>query len=254
MSADDVGGHIEDPQTLNLYNYVGNNPLSRTDPSGHDFWQSCQEQSKTCGYQNIGTDTDGNPINLLVSGTTNSNGRFAATVITSASLSTEGSGNTAVVNGDGVLITTGTGTSSQQTGQGIFISGTQSADIQGKGTGWDQFSFHIDSNDVAHGSLTSGTATYLGQGGHEGMVNAIKSMALGENIGPFSYITDSHDPYHPGATNYRFTPGDYPNLLNYGFSPHFPVPATGTTVPHFHVDSGTGVSHLMCATKGWGCY
>jgi RHS repeat-associated protein len=26
---------LGDPQTLNLYSYVGNNPLSRTDPSGH---------------------------------------------------------------------------------------------------------------------------------------------------------------------------------------------------------------------------
>ena len=151
MSPDDVGGHLEDPQTLNLYSYVGNNPLSRTDPSGHDFYQSCQTQSATCGSQVIGKDVNGKDVSQLVSGTTDSNGKFSGTVITSASLSQAGSGNTAAVNGNGVQITTGTGTSNQQTGQGIFIANTPAADIQGQGAGWNQFSFHIDGNDIAHG-------------------------------------------------------------------------------------------------------
>ena len=86
MSPDNFGGHLEDPQTLNKYAYAGNNPLRYTDPSGHDFWQSCNEVGKTCGNQNIGTGTDGKPINQLVSGTTDANGKFTATVITSASL------------------------------------------------------------------------------------------------------------------------------------------------------------------------
>ena len=72
MSPDDFGGHLEDPQTLNKYAYVGNNPLRYTDPSGHDFYQSCGQQSATSGSQQIGTGTDGKPINQLVSGTTDS--------------------------------------------------------------------------------------------------------------------------------------------------------------------------------------
>jgi RHS repeat-associated protein len=34
MSPDPMGGHPEDPQTLNKYSYVANNPLIRTDPTG----------------------------------------------------------------------------------------------------------------------------------------------------------------------------------------------------------------------------
>ena len=130
ISPDDVGGHLEDPQTLNLYSYVGNNPLSRTDPSGHDFWQSCGTASATCGSQVIGKDVNGKDVSQLVSGTTTGN-KFTATVITSASLSDSNSGNTAAVNGSGVQVTTGTGGTNQQTGQGIFIANTPAASIQG---------------------------------------------------------------------------------------------------------------------------
>ena len=200
MSPDDFGGHLEDPQTLNKYAYAGNNPLRYTDPGGHDFWQSCATASATCGNQVIGKGTDGKDITQLVSGTTDSNGKFTATVVTSASLGQAGSGNTAAVNGSGVQITTGTGTSSQQTGQGIFIANTPAADIQGQGTGWNQFSFHIDSNDVAHGVVDSGTATYNGSGGHQGMLDAINSMKAGSN-GPWQYPGEDHyNGFHPGAT------------------------------------------------------
>jgi len=212
LSPDDVGGHLEDPQTLNLYSYVANNPLSRTDPTGHDFWQSCDKASSTCGNQQIGTDSNGNAINHLVSGTTDDNGKFTATVVTSASLGQAGSGNTAAVNGSGVMITTGTGTSN------------------------------------------SGEANYNGSGGYQGMVNTIKSMTA-DGHGPFHYPEEAFgNPFHPGATNYRFSTGGHPDLFNYGPSPHFPVPTSGTSVPDFHIDSGTGPSHLTCATMGMGCY
>jgi hypothetical protein len=254
MSPDDVGGHLEDPQTLNLYSYVANNPLSRTDPSGHDFWQSCDKASTTCGNQVIGKDAKGNDINHLVSGTTDSNGKFNATVITSASLGQSGSGNTAAVNGTGVMITTGTGTSSQQTGQGIFIANTPAADIKGQGAGWNQFSFHIDSNDVLHGALTSGTANYIGTGGHDGMVNAINSMTANGH-GPWHYPgEDYYNIFHLGDTNIRFSTGADPVHVNYGPSPHFPVPSSGASVPHFHVDSRTGPGHVTCAVRGIDCF
>src|SRR5258708_21274446 len=34
MSPDPLGGSLTDPQTLNKYNYVRNNPLNLTDPTG----------------------------------------------------------------------------------------------------------------------------------------------------------------------------------------------------------------------------
>jgi RHS repeat-associated protein len=38
MSPDPMGGHYGDPQTLNRYAYVRNNPLRFTDPTGLDFY------------------------------------------------------------------------------------------------------------------------------------------------------------------------------------------------------------------------
>ena len=37
--------NLEYPQTLNLYSYAGNNPLSRTDPDGH-FWKELWNKMK----------------------------------------------------------------------------------------------------------------------------------------------------------------------------------------------------------------
>jgi len=48
MTPDPLGGHLTDPQTLNKYAYVRNNPVTLTDPTGLDIWLKCSGESETC--------------------------------------------------------------------------------------------------------------------------------------------------------------------------------------------------------------
>ncbi len=55
LSPDSMGVSLGNPQTLNRYAYVGNNPLNHTDPTGHCGGPSGDD----CGPNNRPTPLDG---------------------------------------------------------------------------------------------------------------------------------------------------------------------------------------------------
>lgn len=220
--------------------------MSLTDPTGLDFYLSCQQQNNTCGK-----DAAGNLVQGTTTTTTDANGNttstFNPTVITSASLQDSNSGNTATVNQNGVQITTANGTA-----EGIFINNTPAAQIQGSGD-LAGFTFNVNSSDEKIGTLDAGTYTY------EGSRNQADVMKVLTDRGAFSYPGENSigNPWHPGDFNFRFSSGAHPELFDYGPSPHILIPEDPrATVPvgpgytsDFHVDSHTGSArHGACAS------
>jgi RHS repeat-associated protein len=53
---------MDNPQSFNLYSYVRNNPLSATDPDGHDYYLQGGSQ---CGQNNIECDQQGYVLNAF---------------------------------------------------------------------------------------------------------------------------------------------------------------------------------------------
>lgn len=139
LSPDPLGGHLENPQSLNKYAYALNNPLTNTDPTGLDSYLSCthtNSNGSTCQQETVGYDKNGDAQKAWVQGKSDDNGKFTATLIGNDAKGnlvdkTTGTGAyTASVNGGGVQFSNNGG---QTSSTGVFVNGTPQTNFSDAG-------------------------------------------------------------------------------------------------------------------------
>jgi len=220
MTPDIMGGHVEDPQTLNRYAYARNNPTSLTDPTGLDSYLSCtqtKDNASTCQSQTVGYDKNGNAQTATVQGVTGDNG-FTATLIGNQNADgtgplvdkTTGTGTyTASANGSGVQFSNNGGQSSST---GVFVNGTPQTTFQdagfANGNALSGFTFTLTNSKLEAGQTEAGT--FFGIGNRSQVERAIEAAG-------FKYHLLGLD---RGFDEYR-SPGD---------------PNTGANSGHFNVN------------------
>jgi RHS repeat-associated protein len=172
MSPDPLAGHVEDPQTLNRYTYVRNNPLNLTDPTGLDFWlqggDACGKNGVTCDKKGFVTDDKGNRV-----------------LVGNDQLRDPNSGDTANFDKSGVHITTAQGTFAGQ-----FAAGTDATRVEGAG---DFSGLHAVFNSDCGGTCQAGGALFGTKAQFESLLpKLLKNPGL-----------DFADPFHPGTDQFR---------------------------------------------------
>lgn len=212
ISPDPLGGHSEDPQTLNRYAFVRNNPLSLTDPTGMDFYLTCSKESDTCKNGQVGKTIDG---------------KFVVTIIKNDKdgklVDQYGNVYTAKVTPAGVLFN---GAGSQEYVLGVFKNGTSPTTIVGNGD-MAGFTFNFTMSNLDVNQTAKGTYTY--QGTAKEAMEALARAGYGE------YFGDNFNFYHPSTPEYKTrefrSPGDEKTAKNSGhFTVH--VPVTYIIVPY----------------------
>jgi RHS repeat-associated protein len=229
-SPDPLGGHYEDPQTLNKYAYVRNNPLTLTDPTGLDIWlKGCGKDSSTCQNNYAGTtDKDGNFTRTHLTGDQTKDATLGEHGISVTQDGKQYQGVWDTNKGENGTVTVA--------GEGALKG--YNADVNGNCGGTCVASGEIRSADPKVSDITQALF---------GVLNA-KDSGYVKNAG-----TDALNFFHPGATNFRgHTPGDPKGIP----STHIPIDPKATLPNNeWHVDGAfpyDGVhdwlEHAGCAT------
>jgi RHS repeat-associated protein len=134
VSPDPLGGHPENPQTLNKYAYVTNAPLTLTDPTGLDSALACGDGDAPCGERFLGFNpADGSVLQANVQ-LESADATADPILVGNNGVDTNNPGGqtyTASANGSGLFFSNDGGKTSAM---GIFVPGTDSNTF--KDAGW----------------------------------------------------------------------------------------------------------------------